>query len=66
MSIIINESLSIGGKTDMPESCMDCKLQDRCPHIPRWAERDVLEDMYLERRKGCPLKFVKEQDHEAD
>lgn len=60
----IYESLSISGEHLMPESCMDCKLQNSCPHIPRWAERDVLEDMYLERRKSCPLKFVEEQEHE--
>ena len=63
MSIIINESLSIGGKTEMPESCMDCKLQDRCPHIPRWAEQDMLENMYLERMPSCPLILREEQEH---
>ena len=61
MSIKINESLSISGDTEMPESCMDCKLQDRCIHIPRWAEQDVLNELYLSRVKSCPLE---EQEHE--
>ena len=62
MGVFITDSLSISGESLMPESCMDCRLQNSCMKIPRWAEANTLRELYLSRRSNCPLIEISAED----
>ena len=43
----------------MPENCMyDCKLVNACLFVPRWGDKDTLDELRITRAKNCPLVEV--------
>ena len=60
MGIYIKEKDGISRSGQgMPENCMyDCKLVNACLFVPRWGDKDTLDELRISRAKNCPLVEV--------
>lgn len=61
MAVYIKGGISRTLGQEMPDNCLyDCRLVNSCMTVPRWASKEVLDELKVKRHKNCPLVEVKE------